>query len=133
MKRYLCFILVLLFLSVSLIACVKAKSVTATIVDEGLPLSEMEHPPFLTLVCNGQTVEAKSPRCQWNRPDGTAIYADGPFVFELWLGGDLNRSSSVRATQSSCVSDVRRTASPSPPGKPNVRHSITAATTRRSM
>lgn len=89
MKRYLCFILVLLFLSVSLIACVKAKSVTATIVDEGLPLSEMEHPPFLTLVCNGQTVEAKSPRCQWNRPDGTAIYADGPFVFELWLGGDL--------------------------------------------
>ncbi|MBR5366546.1 MAG: hypothetical protein IK132_09935 [Clostridia bacterium] len=90
MKRMFGLILALLLLALCVTGCAKIKpSVIAKVVDEGLPLAEMEHPPFLLLVCNGQAVQAKSPRCQWNRPDGTAIYADGPFVFDLWLGGDM--------------------------------------------
>ena len=84
-KILLCFAAILLCVS----AGCSAKSVTATIADEGLPLSEMIYPPTLTLVCGDREVRALCPRCQWNRPDGTAVLADGASVFELWLSGDL--------------------------------------------
>lgn len=87
MKRNLCILFSLLLLLLNLTAC--DKPITAKITDEGLALSEMVHPPFLTLVCGEHEVQTKSPRCQWNRPNGTAIFADGPFVFDLWLEGDL--------------------------------------------
>ena len=89
MRRMFLLILASLLPVLCVTGCVNAKTVTARVVDEGLSLAEMDHPPFLLLVCGDRAVEAKSPRCQWNRPDGTAVYADGPFVFDLWLDGDL--------------------------------------------
>ena len=90
MKRVLWLLLALLLFALCVTGCTKIKPlVIAKVVDEGLPLSEMEHPPFLTLVNGESEILTKTPRCQWNKPDGTAIYADGPFVFDLWLGGDM--------------------------------------------
>ena len=90
MKRMFGLILALLLFALCVTGCTKIKPlVIAKVVDEGLPLSEMEHPPFLTLVNGESEILTKTPRCQWNKPDGTAIYADGPFVFELWIKGDL--------------------------------------------
>ena len=89
MRRMILFLLTLFF-ALSAAGCGKTRpAAAAAILDEGLPLSEMEHPPFLTLASGNEEVRALSPNCFWNRPDGTAFEADGPFVFELWLEGDM--------------------------------------------
>ncbi len=88
MKRIFCFLIPLL-LCVCMFGCAdRDKSVNATITGEGAALIGMTAPPLLTVTDGSREIQTGSGTCVWNR-GGIPIYADGEFVFDLWLGGEL--------------------------------------------
>ena len=85
MKRILIF-------SAALLLCVftgcSAKDVTATVTGEGAELKGMMGPPSLTVSSGTRELQTWSRSSVWDR-GGYPIYADGAFVFDAYLKGDL--------------------------------------------
>ena len=59
------------------------------------PISSIHTPPNLTIVCHEKSERvtdwavAQCPRFEWKPYGGSVVNADGSFVFELWLNGEL--------------------------------------------
>ena len=90
MKRILCLLSALLFLLLPAAGCARDNTVKAEIADAGLPLSDMKAPPGLTISSSQGEIQALTPSFTWN-----GISADGLFVFDLWLGGELKMLSVI--------------------------------------
>lgn len=88
MKKIL-FFLIPFFLFVSLAGCAaKDKRVIALVTGEGAALTGMNAPPALTVLSGDQKFQIRSGTYTWNY-GGLPIHADGLFVFDSWLDGDL--------------------------------------------
>lgn len=96
MKRFIVIILNLCFLLI-FVGCDRTNGVDAKINGASdRPISSIHTPPYLTINCHnkGERVTdwglAQCPRYEWKPYGGSVVNADGLFVFDLWLTGELN-------------------------------------------
>ena len=95
MKRFIVIVLNLCFL-LTFAGCARTNRVDAKINGASdSPISSIHTPPYLTINCHnkGERVTdwglAQCPRYEWKPYGGPAVNADGLFVFDLWLTGEL--------------------------------------------